>query len=363
MPSNADRSYGPKQIVYLWGAGATQAEISFRGAHHVNLLMRDSSLASGVATRILQQLPKKWQVSFGADQATDIEKLISLLAASAATTYQRLAQEIRQLYFNDICRHLAVAGVLSDPTLAIGILRMHKNELFARHETLSGIITTNHDGLLQLAAQRVHAEVDIGIPFASNEVTQSASRVAPILHLHGSFTWSFGVPLRVSLLSEHSQYSSETVWIPPAILKDSRHYPFNKLAGLAYELLAKRCDVLRVVGSSLTQNDWNVLSMIFHAQRHRELTNATPFRIELIMSQNAGVEIVKGCSYLRNLTPIGQLTDGEFADWKEEQSVTPQMGNPLVYWMRQKIDFHSRRGDLGPAPLEATLARIAGDTP
>jgi hypothetical protein len=56
---------GPKKVVYLWGAGGTQAEVNYLGAHTVNLLMRDSEhLGEGVATRILKRLPKRWQSAF-----------------------------------------------------------------------------------------------------------------------------------------------------------------------------------------------------------------------------------------------------------------------------------------------------------
>ena len=136
------------------------------------------------------------------------------------------------------------------------------------------------------------------------------------------------------------------MWIPPTTLKESKHYPFNKLAALAYELLAERCDVLRVVGASLTQNDWNVLSLIFNAQRHREFVKGNPFKIELIMPHKFGERIASECAYLRHLTPIGFLTDGEFADYKD-QDITPEsdMANPFGYWLNEKSEFHRTRGD------------------
>jgi len=357
----------PKKVVYLWGAGATQAEIDYLGGRSVNLLMRDTDQLEGVATRILKRLPMKWQASFLVDQGMDIEKLISLLAASNVAEHSELADAIRRLYFEDICESLIASKVLRNPQLAIGLLTMHGNDQFRQREILSGIITTNHDGLLQVAAQKVHTEVNIGIPFRSDDLTPSSASTAPVLHLHGSFTWRFGLPVNVSLLSETSVYAVDTVWIPPTILKESRTYPFNKLAGLAYELLSSRCDVLRVVGSALTQNDWNVLSMIFNAQRHREITKGTPFRIELIMPHGVGVAIAKECSYLENLTPIGFLTEGdELAAYKEVDSgapLTSEMNNPLAFWMKQKIQFHKNRGDLGDLPLEGTLAQIAGENP
>jgi len=361
MPKRGAKKTAPKRVAYLWGAGATQAEISYLGARRINLLMRDSEeLGEGVATRIVGRLQARWRNAFGADRGTDIEKLVSLLTASNVDTYHKLAEQIRELYFNDIRKSLTAAGVLTNPQLAIGLFTMHGDVEFKKQETLSGIITTNHDGLLQLAAQRVAGEMNIGIPFRSSEINQDETyTTTPLLHLHGSFTWTFGLPIEVSLLSKVSAYSSETVWIPPTILKEAKAYPFNKLAGLAYELLSRHCDVLRVVGSALTQNDWNILSLIFNAQRHAELTKGAPFRIELIMPHGVGETIDRECSYLKNLTPIGFLSDGDFAAYKEE-SDTAEMKNPLFYWMKQKIIFHRNRGELA-SPLAPAIATIAGN--
>jgi hypothetical protein len=353
----------PKQVVYLWGAGATQAEIDYLGAKSVNLLMRDNAIGTGVATRIVQQLSPKERSSFESDQGTDIEKLISLLAASNVNKYHELADNIRKLYFEEICRSLVVAGILPKPSLAMSLLQMHSNTEFQKYESLAGVVTTNHDGLMQLASQKVHGHLDIGVPFDSADLTPSQTRTAPVLQLHGSFTWTFGLPVRVTLLKEASTYSRDTVWIPPAILKEAKSYPFNKLAALAYELLSKCCTVLRVVGSSLTQNDWNILSMIFNAQRHLEHVNDSPFRIELIMPQASALTITRECSYLRGLTPIGELSEGAFADYKEEVTATPDMKNPLFYWLKEKVQFHRRRGELGTATLPPELGQIAGDAP
>jgi hypothetical protein len=293
MAKSRRKASSPKSIVYLWGAGATQAEITYLGASTVNLLMRDSEqLGEGVATRILRRLPQRWQSAFAADNGTDIEKLISLLAASGVATHAKLADTIRELYFDDICGSLAAARILTNPQLAVGLLAMHSVETFRKNtEMLAGIITTNHDGLLQSAAQTIEKEVDIGIPFQSTDITQAATSRVRILQLHGSFTWRFALPTSVSLLTASSTYSPDTVWIPPAILKESKTYPFNKLAALAYELLSKYCDVLRIVGSALTQNDWHILSLIFNAQRHREITKGSAFRIELITSHRTGTAI------------------------------------------------------------------------
>ena len=337
----------PKRIVYLWGAGATQAEAQHLGAT-ISLLMPDTdAFGDGIATRILGRMGRSVTSSFSSEHGVDIEKLISLLAASGIEEHSCLADKMRQAYFTELKVSLANAGVLENPSLAIDLFDMHSNRKFREEvETLSGIITTNHDGLLQVASQNVFGKVNLGFEFSSAAFSEVISNaVPPILQLHGSFTWRFGTPMRVRKLRKQSAYT-DTVWIPPTILKESKIYPFNKLSGLAYELLARHCDLLRVVGASLTQNDWNILSLIFNAQRHREYTNGTAFLIDLIMPHESGMRIAEECAYLKYIKPIGYLTEGQFAAYKDS-SVEPKPGmeNPFAYWLMEKKAFHRSLGE------------------
>jgi len=234
-------------------------------------------------------------------------------------------------------------------------------------ESLSAIITTNHDGLLQVASEKVLKAVNVGFPFESENLTPANSKpLPPILQLHGSLTWRFGVPPRVSRLEAMSGYSHDTMWIPPTIQKESKNYPFNKLNALAYEALSERCDVLRVVGSSLTQNDWNILSLLFNAQRHRDHVRKASFRIELIMSQKGGISIQNSCSYLENVLIIGSLSDGHFAEFKKfEDPNDPDpppdsdWANPFFFWLREKINFHLSEGHFGAEPIGSTMKDVA----
>lgn len=353
----------PKQIVYLVGAGATQAEIDHLGAQPVNLLMRDNDTGEGLSSRILRRSGASARPFRTEDNAVDIEKLISLLGASGVTKHTGLAEKMRRRYFDDIRRSLVAAKVIAAPELAIALLEMHKNTRFRRTvETLTGILTTNHDGLLQIASQRVYGAVNLGFPFVSGEYAVAGSSSIPwLLQLHGSFTWTFGLPIEVRRLRRGSRYCPDTVWLPPTILKESKAYPFNKLAALGYALLVDHCDVLRVVGSSLTQNDWNVLSMIFNAQRHREAVRRTAFKVELIMPHENGVGIQRECSYLKGLTPIGYLTEGRFEAYKEDHvDQDPGMNNVFAYWLKEKITHHYRRGDFGARELRGAMATVSG---
>jgi hypothetical protein len=353
----------PKKVVYLWGAGATQGEAQNLGAT-ISLLMRDTEqFGEGVTTRILKRAGRSVLSSFAMGQSGDIEKLISLLVLSGTSEHAALAEKMRTLYFEELRASLTAIGLLENPQLAIQLLELHNDRKFEGEvETLSGVISTNHDGLLQIAAQAVFGAVNLGVSYVSEDFAPSA--LTPlIVQLHGSFTWQFGVPMQISPLRRNTKYSSNTVWIPPTTVKEAKIHPFNKLSGYAYELLAEHCDVLRVVGASLTQNDWNVLCLIFNAQRHREFVEGSPFRIELIMPQDAGQRIAAECAYLKHLTPIGFLTEGRFSDYKD-QEIPPEsdLANPFAYWLNQKIDFHRGRGELDGHEARSVAPEFAGAT-
>jgi hypothetical protein len=353
----------PKRVVYLWGAGATQAEAQYLGAS-ISLLMRDTEhFGEGITTRILRRTGRRPTSSFAVGKGVDIEKLISLLAASGIDEHLLLAQHMRANYFAELRSSLTTAKVLDNPRLAIRLLQMHKDRTFqAEVETLSGIITTNHDGLLQVASQDVFGEVNLGFQFTSDDFVELGGGAAlPILQLHGSFTWRFGMPIQVGRLRRGSKYA-DTVWIPPTILKESKNYPFNKLSGLAYELLARHCDVLRVVGASLTQNDWNVLCLIFNAQRHKESTKGAAFLIELIMPHDSGERIKEECAYLKNINSIGYLTEGRFAEYKDTD-IPPEsdLANPFAYWLSEKTEYHRARHELSGDGADQATAQPVGE--
>ncbi len=353
-----------KKIVYLWGAGATQGELMYSGSA-VSLLMRDveETGVTGVATRILARLGRKKSENYRAEHGitVDIEKLISLLASTGVAEQQALAELIREYYFFEIRNRLADAALLRFPRLASALMELHRVPSFlAEIEDLRGMITTNHDGLLQVASQKVYGGINVCFPFESSDF-RLALGAPPILQVHGSFTWSFGVPTHIHRLRRETTYSSDLVWIPPTTAKESKLYPFNKLSGVAYELLSNQCDVLRVVGCSLTQNDWNVLTLIFAAQRHLIHTGGSSFRIELINSQKTGVWIQKECSFLRNLTPIGYLSEGQFEDYKDDALLTDEMKNPFGYWLKEKVMYHLRRGHLSREDMTTTILEVAGE--
>lgn len=364
-----------KQIVYLFGAGATFAEVRYRDARPlINTLMRNIDIPregiflEGVATRVLSQFGRSSPLFDDidvVDQEVDIEKLISLLTASGVESHQKAADRLRRIYFYDIRKSLLAAKILRQPRLAIALLQIHQNDFFKKNvESLSAILTTNHDGLLQVASQRVFKTVNLGFPFDSDTFTRAnGTPTVPILQLHGSLTWRFAVPPKVFRLDAKEQ-PQNTMWIPPTIQKESKTYPFNKLHALSYEALSERCDVLRIVGSSLTQNDWNILSLLFNAQKHRDRVRKATFRIELIMSQKGGSYVRSSCSFLENALVIGSLSDGRFGKFKDFEKRDPPfdspLANPFYFWLKEKINFHRKQGHFGSDALTSTMKEIAG---
>lgn len=355
----------PTKVVYLFGAGATQAEVSYDGPGNVSVLMLDTDLGEGISTGVIGRLGSEGN-AFKTDKGVDIEKLISLLTASGIDEHLELAAKMRRYYFEEVCARLNNAIRVNRPTLATALLEMHRNPKFQTEvESLSGIITTNHDGLLQAAFMETFGAVDLGFPFSSTQLSApNRTPTPPLLELHGSFTWSFGSPLEISMLSKTSLYSNDASWIPPTVLKESKHYPFNKLTALAYELLSKHCDVLRVVGSSLTQNDWNILCLIFNAQRHNLFLVRPAFTVELIMPYKDGLGIERNATYLKNILTIRSLKEGDFSSYEAWNDDYPPLGddeaNPFFFWLKQKINFHQRMKNFGTKPIGPTMSKVAG---
>ncbi|MCP4230012.1 MAG: hypothetical protein GY771_07670, partial [bacterium] len=246
------------RVVYLIGAGATQAEIDHKGGERVNLLMADHSiLGNGLSSRVVSKATKYANLPgiSTTEPNLDVEKLISLLDETGLTSHQEAASQLRKLYFQEIIDVLSYKGVLDEPELSLLLLQMHNDKLLKDSvEMLLGIINLNHDPLYQIAFEQVCSGVNLGFEFQSATFTNRRG-VPPLLKPHGSFNWKRGLPIRTIMLAPDDTPSEDVLWIPPTILKESKEYPFNKIAAQALELLTN-CDVLRIVGCRLSQNDW-----------------------------------------------------------------------------------------------------------
>lgn len=367
-----EKTTSPKRVVYLLGAGATQAEVDYQGGEPVNLLMKNSKSVSGVSFRIIERareggiLANVLKESEEEEVYIDIEKLISLLSNTSIESYKKDADTLRTFYREDILENISKTGALEKPDLATGLLEMHNSKPFnEKTEKLTGIISLNHDNLFQIASQKVYGCINLGFEFKSSTLSVSDQPKAPLLiQLHGSFNWLNRLPIEIVELRGSNGNDQDVLWIPPAILKEAKDYPFNKLMGLAYEILARECDVLRVIGCSLSQNDWNIISLLFNAQYSQCLYNEGEcFRIELIMDQRTSKKIKQEYSFLqKNIVSIKDLSEGSFEDYKDYEEKDPPKGielsNPFKYWLKEKVSYHLDKGEIDLDNVGSTLKEI-----
>ncbi len=189
----------PKNVVYLFGAGATQAELNYQ-SYKVNLLMRDTDLP-GVCSRIMTSVRGDRQLKwlYEATKSTsqiDIEQLISLLEEINLEKYKKAADKLRKLYYLDILKQLMKTKVFNTPKLSMSLFELHQNEELKNTEVLTGIISLNHDYLLETACQKKFKGVNLGVDFTS-DIFDCNTKVTLIIKLFGSFNWMCGKTFQI----------------------------------------------------------------------------------------------------------------------------------------------------------------------
>ncbi len=289
----------PTRVVYLLGAGATQAEIQ-----RINI--SKSLLMGDINERILPiasqdpEIKEMIKYFLHADpRYQNIEHLISLIETLEVKQYSVLANKLRHLFHEDIQNTLKEGGNYIVPNLAQTLLTLHSSSGVLQKEKLQGIISLNYDSLIDIAYQKVYEEVNYSIYCNSSQykISEKMTEIPPLLKIHGSFNWRKGNPV---IVSENEPTLDETtsLWIPPSVTKRIENYPFNYLWGKAFELL--NCDKLRIIGCSLNQNDWGLLSLLFRTQFSQD----KPYDIELIDHPSLDKNIRKKYAFLKNIISL-----------------------------------------------------------
>jgi hypothetical protein len=337
----------PKKIMYLIGSGATHAEADHKGGTPENMLLADLGSLGGIARAVLEETNADRVLSINESRRgdVDIEKLITLLEGTGVDKYRKLAENLRENYFNEIIKRAARKSLFTSPELAITLLEMHKDEKFSNVEQLTAIINLNHDNLFHVASEKVYGGVNLGFYFESEHFNHTNSKKVPLLlHLHGSFSWENGNPIRIVKLDKHSKYEKERIWIPPSTYKEAKDYPFSKLAGLVHEALVGNCDILRVVGCSLSQNDWNLITLIYNAQMSKSEYSDDKISIELIMNPSACKNVQRQTAYFEGMKRTDEmiLLKEKLYEGYDVRSAGPhEEGNPFKYWLKRKILDHA----------------------
>ncbi len=325
-----------KKITYILGAGASQAEVSMKNpairilmgnikdAIHLRIQKEDTAALREVANEL-------------AGEKVDVEHLISLYESSGSHIHLGVARKLRQFFREEIQNKIKLLGDDFSPTLLTSLLDMHS--LGDLPETLLGILTLNYDGFIETAMHDIFGGVDLGFEINSkHSKLQIVTSTYPLLKLHGSFNWKNEFP--VSLVDETTLTNEEEyLWIPPGVEKKREKYPFSLLWGKAREMLL--CDTLRIIGCSLSRNDWELISMMYTTQSLS--ARDVQYDIEIIDFDNRGEEIKNAYSYLKIkiLLEIPEvrdyLTDEVFQT--REQETVPNTVKEYVSEANQKLNI------------------------
>jgi len=252
-----------KRVVYLFGAGASQAEASLAD-DRVNLLM--SQIKDGILRKItdanlrgIEEIRNEL-----AGENVDVEQLISLYESSGNKRHKRFSQILKHYFREEIQEQI---GQLDKdgrfyPKLYSALIDMHEIEEY--DEKLTGILTINYEDLIERAILRIKEGVNysLGLSIIGNPLMRISKDGIPLLKLHGSFNWKKEFPVSIR---EGLKNDDDILWIPPGVEKETESYPFNVIWGRAKELLD--CDILRIIGCSLSRNDWHLVSLLYTTQK------------------------------------------------------------------------------------------------
>jgi hypothetical protein len=180
-----------EKIVYLFGAGATSAEMSHQG-------LESDITMKGIAKSVLKLSEEKagryWNIhkDFGLPEDQDIEIIMSLLEGFTdikLSGFQDVCNELRQLFRLYLITQITEKGV--GARIHSSLLYLHKRyggKMGTSGEELTGVLTTNYDSVPDEAYSAVHGGIDYGYDFQS-DAFRKAETVPPLLKLHGSFNW------------------------------------------------------------------------------------------------------------------------------------------------------------------------------
>ena len=304
---------GPKKIVYLFGAGATHAELE-------NVILdlvpeQVGLLISQVSTRVIEKARRDDSYLKDMDTVTatkgslNIELLISLIENSKVNGWEKKSQRLKELVQQDI--EAVLAKYRRRFYLHKALFELHDQAKVKAKERVIGCISLNYDDVLDVAYQKY-----LGTPNYCISLRQtSTSEHIPLLKLHGSFKWQ-----------------DQKVWerirtieiIPLGSNKSYLHAPYNAIWNRAMEVLI-RCNTLRVIGCSLSQNDVHLIDLLFKA--HLERREA--FDIELISPQESGDQIQYNYGFFPQIKTLREI-EGHLIP-------APNPPNPFKTWLKYKV--------------------------
>ncbi len=304
----------PTKIAYLFGAGATHAELQNIEPDLVKektgLLIKNVSSRVIEAARRDEDYLKEVEMVSGTKGSLNIELLISLIESSKIYGWEKKTQLLKKLVRDDI-EAILTKSRTSRFYLHKGLLELHKQKLVQKSEKLIGLISLNYDDVLDQAFKEFYDDPNYCF---SLDADAFSSDDIPLLKLHGSFNWS----------KKKIRGRKRTIEIIPlGASKNYLHAPYNFIWNRALEILIE-CDALRVIGCSMSPNDVHLIDLFFKAHLERK----KPFVIEIISSDITGDAIKRDYGFFPKIKKLTEL--------EPELVPEPDPPNPFRTWLRHK---------------------------
>jgi hypothetical protein len=303
----------PQKVVYLFGAGATHAELTnIQKDLSENFFEKRGLLIDHVSRRVIQKARDNKRYMKNIDMVSaptgspNIELLITLIESSRVKDSEWKTHYLKRLVKNDITSILTKSK-RSRFYLHRALLELHKQSEMEKNEKLLGLVSLNYDNVLDEAYKVVYGQRPIYY-HTLTEVAQYES--IPLLKLHGSFNW-INVPVR------GRRRSFEI--IPLGANKNYWHVPYNYIWSKALEIVTQ-CDILRVVGCSLSPNDIHLIDLLFKAHLER----GAAFEIQIISKDEDADNIRRRYGFLSNIKRLSEI----------EPASNPKADNPFEEWLK-----------------------------
>lgn len=288
----------PAKIVYLFGAGATHAELQNIDPDFAE---KSGLLVSQLSARVIEKASrdkrylKDVATVTGTSGSLNIELLISLIENSKISEWEYKTHYLKNLVREDI-QDILSASRTRNFYLHKALFELHKHPVTRRKERLAGLISLNYDNVLDNAYKQY-----LGSPpycFSLDEPLRA--NAVPLLKLHGSFNWT----------KQTIRERKRTIEIIPlGSTKNYIHPPYGCIWNQALETLVG-CDTLRVIGCSLSQNDFHLIDLLFKAHLER----GTAFEVEIIAKDHVGDGIQKNYGFFPKLRTLTQIKDNLVPD-------------------------------------------------
>lgn len=308
------------KIVYLFGAGATHAELSqiFKEKEaSPGFLEKNGLLIKNVSKRVTKQASsqpylKNLDLFFPKNGSSNIELLISLIEDNANQNHKNLkvAANLKKLVKADIKRVLSY-DKKQKFYLHKALLELDREN--EENEEILGYITLNYDSVLDDAYCEIKKTKypNYYIPPFDEDIKNKP----PLLKLHGSFEWK---------TKNNNDIVKIQSILPLGINKNYLQIPYNFIWGGAHEILRK-CDVLRVIGCSLSQNDFQLIDLLFKAHSIRK----EPFEIHIIDFDENGDLIKKNYDFFKKIKNFSEI----FGTKGNNSNVSQEYNESFQKWL------------------------------